>query len=57
MRNGCVLNNYLLTLREEYQPKIVKFQMLLKDHLEIQLTSEREGYYEDLLMVTILDPR
>ena len=31
--------------------------MLLKDQLEIRLTGEREGHYEDLLMVTILDPR
>ena len=42
---------------EEYHPKIVAFRMLMKDQLEIRLTGEREGRYEDLLMVTILDPR
>jgi hypothetical protein len=42
---------------EEYHPKIAELRMLLKDQLEIRLTREREGHYEDLLMVTILDPR
>ena len=42
---------------EDYHPKIVEFRMLLKDQLEIRLTGEREGHYEDLLMVTVLDPR
>ncbi len=43
---------------EDYHPKVAEFRMLLKDQLEIRLTSrEREGHYEDLLMVTILDPR
>ncbi len=31
--------------------------MLLKDQLKIRLTGEREGHYEDLMMVTVLDPR
>ncbi len=31
--------------------------MLFKDQLEIRLTGEREGHLEDLLMMTILDPR
>jgi hypothetical protein len=42
---------------EEYPSKIVEFRMLLKDQLEIRFTREREGHYEDLLLVTILDPR
>ncbi len=31
--------------------------MLFKDQLEIRLTRERVGHIEDLLMVSILDPR
>ncbi len=42
---------------EDYYPKVAEFRMLLKDQLEIRLTREREDHYEDLLMVTILDPR
>ena len=42
---------------EDYHPKIAEFRMISKDQLEIRLTGEREGHLEDLLMMTILDPR
>ncbi len=42
---------------EDYHPKIAEFRALFKDQLEVRLTGEREGHLEDLLMMTILDPR
>ncbi len=42
---------------EDYHQKVAEFRMLLKDQLEIRLTGEREGHYENLFRVYILDPR
>jgi hypothetical protein len=42
---------------EDYHPKVVEFRELLRDQLLHRLTCDREGHLEDLLMMTILDPR
>ncbi len=43
---------------EDYHEKVVEFRALLRDQLENRLINgEREGHTEDLLMMTILDPR
>ena len=42
---------------EEYHPKVAEFRELLRDQLIHRLTCEREGHLEDLLMITVLDPR
>jgi hypothetical protein len=42
---------------EDYHPKVVEFRELLGDQLLHRLICDREGHLEDLLMMTVLDPR
>ena len=42
---------------EDYHPKVIEFRALLRDQLLDRLTREREGHFEDILMMTIIDFR